>query len=183
MLGKDGKSCTANCTAAHFECASTYKCIPFYWKCDTQDDCGDNSDEPESCPKSYCEPGQFQCRNNKCIHPSVICDGNNQCGDNSDEQDCDKFTCFDNSFKCSKSDNRTSFCIDNLKKCNGFKDCPNGEDEAECTPIKCQKNQFKCGNNRCIPNVWVCDGDIDCTDDNSDELQCNEKTCSSKEFQ
>jgi hypothetical protein len=36
VLGEDGKSCIANCTSAHYVCASTYKCIPFWWKCDTQ---------------------------------------------------------------------------------------------------------------------------------------------------
>lgn len=36
VLGENGKSCVANCSAAHFECKYTYKCIPFWWKCDTQ---------------------------------------------------------------------------------------------------------------------------------------------------
>lgn len=36
VLGDDGKSCMPNCTSAQFICKSTYKCIPFYWKCDTQ---------------------------------------------------------------------------------------------------------------------------------------------------
>lgn len=36
VLDEDGKHCIANCTSAHYVCASTYKCIPFWWKCDTQ---------------------------------------------------------------------------------------------------------------------------------------------------
>ncbi|XP_046809386.1 low-density lipoprotein receptor-related protein 1 [Lucilia cuprina] len=182
FLADDHKSCIANCTAAHFQCSQTYKCIPFYWKCDTQDDCGDGSDEPENCPPFHCEPGQYQCNNKKCIHPSAICDGTNQCGDNSDEQNCDKFTCFENHMKCEASDNTTAFCIDNVKKCDGVRDCPNGEDESGCAPLNCTKNQFQCGNNRCMPFIWVCDGDIDCPD-KSDELNCERVSCGPSDFQ
>lgn len=99
ILGKDGRSCDSNCTSAHFECKSTYKCIPFWWKCDTQDDCGDGSDEPPNCRNFSCMPGQYQCKNKQCIHPSNLCNGKDDCGDNSDEKDCKHYTCLNTQFR------------------------------------------------------------------------------------
>ncbi|XP_002138212.3 prolow-density lipoprotein receptor-related protein 1 isoform X1 [Drosophila pseudoobscura] len=182
ILADDGRTCRANCTAAHFECVNTYKCIPFYWRCDTQDDCGDGSDEPDTCPPFHCEPGQYQCANKKCIHPSHICDGVNQCGDSSDELNCDKFTCFDTHLKCGATANSSAFCVDNVKRCDGVRNCPGGEDEAGCTPLVCKKDEFQCGNNRCMTYVWVCDGDIDCPD-KSDEANCDDVSCGPNDFQ
>lgn len=43
--------------------------------------------------------------------------------------------------------------------------------------IECEPSQFQCGNGRCIPSVWQCDGDVDCTD-GSDENMCGKSfTC------
>ncbi|XP_027881661.1 very low-density lipoprotein receptor isoform X2 [Xiphophorus couchianus] len=49
------------------------------------------------------------------------------------------------------------------------------------TKTECEANQFQCGNGRCIPAVWQCDGDEDCTD-GSDENSCVQKTCADVDF-
>uniref|UniRef100_A0A8D2AHW3 LDL receptor related protein 8 n=1 Tax=Sciurus vulgaris TaxID=55149 RepID=A0A8D2AHW3_SCIVU len=49
-------------------------------------------------------------------------------------------------------------------------------------PIKeCQEHQFRCRNEHCIPSVWRCDEDDDCSD-NSDEDDCPKKTCADSDF-
>ncbi|KAM6304234.1 very low-density lipoprotein receptor isoform 2-T2 [Podargus strigoides] len=49
------------------------------------------------------------------------------------------------------------------------------------TREKCEESQFQCSNGRCIPLLWKCDGDEDCSD-GSDESACVKKTCAESDF-
>ncbi|XP_031564639.1 low-density lipoprotein receptor-related protein 1B-like [Actinia tenebrosa] len=71
-----------NCTWGQFQCDNR-RCIKVTFRCDKNDDCGDNSDEKgcgEVCTNRY-----FRCGNRKCISRMHMCDGDNDCGDGFDE--------------------------------------------------------------------------------------------------
>ena len=86
------------------------------WKCDGDNDCGDNSDEAECTSPTptfaACSDHQFTCSNGNCIPGGFKCDDDNDCGDNSDEANCPVTTvgphgCLDWQFICQNGD-----CID-----------------------------------------------------------------------
>ncbi|XP_065578254.1 prolow-density lipoprotein receptor-related protein 1-like isoform X3 [Artemia franciscana] len=182
VLAKDGVNCISNCSSSQFVCNSTYKCIPYWWRCDSQDDCGDRSDEPPECRPFKCTPGQYQCENGNCIHPSLLCNGESECGDDSDEKECDKYSCLPIQFKCPGNETVRDRCIPAVRRCDGHVDCPGGEDESDCQPSKCPANQFQCADGKCVPSVWICDGDADCADGSDEPSNCTTRVCPENTF-
>lgn len=69
------------CSPNQFQCNNT-RCVPFVWRCDNDNDCGDGSDEPENCRALECQEAHFKCnRTGRCIPQAWMCDGDNDCGD------------------------------------------------------------------------------------------------------
>lgn len=60
------------------------RCINKQWRCDREDDCGDESDE-RACPRPSCSQQQFLCGSKQCIEKIWRCDGQKDCADASDE--------------------------------------------------------------------------------------------------
>lgn len=74
-------------TCPWFLCNNT-RCVLDTWRCDLQDDCGDNSDE-DSCDQSTCdELQQFRCSSGMCISKDWICDWIKDCPHGDDEDNC-----------------------------------------------------------------------------------------------
>uniref|UniRef100_A0AAY5EZH7 EGF-like domain-containing protein n=1 Tax=Electrophorus electricus TaxID=8005 RepID=A0AAY5EZH7_ELEEL len=111
-LAADNKTYEKTCGPHEFRCANN-NCIPDHWRCDSQNDCGDNSDEENCSESSYsfcpivncpivhcfsraimpfshsepvtCNHKDFACTNGDCISARFRCDGDYDCIDNSDE--------------------------------------------------------------------------------------------------
>ncbi|XP_061923873.1 sortilin-related receptor-like [Entelurus aequoreus] len=154
-----------SCSANQYRCTNG-RCISNIWKCDSDNDCGDMSDEQE-CPTTTCDPSnQFRCiSSGSCIPLAFYCDHEDDCGDNSDEKHCESHKCGDGEFTCARG-----VCIREAWRCDGDNDCRDWSDETNCTVghHTCESSSFQCHTGHCIPQRWTCDGDNDCQD-NSDE--------------
>ena len=78
----------------YFRCKNG-RCIEARYKCDSENDCKDNSDE-ENCPvpakNTTCKPDEFKCETS-CIPNSWRCDGDKDCVNNEDETNCTMGAC------------------------------------------------------------------------------------------
>ncbi|XP_067678701.1 low-density lipoprotein receptor-related protein 4-like [Haliotis asinina] len=175
ILFPHGKDAATNKAGVNFECTNG-RTILLQWRCDEENDCGDNSDE-SNCSKRTCAANEFPCLNEKCIPNRWTCDKENDCGDNSDEADdvCGRKTCDPDMFACNNGQ-----CITSAWVCDGAADCPGSdkEDEMNCCRKTCDPDMFACNNGQCITSAWVCDGAADCPgSDKEDEMNCYRKTC------
>lgn len=156
-----------------FECKNGMK-VQMVWKCDGDNDCGDNSDEtdPECLePPEKCPVGEFRCDWKVCLPESMMCDGERDCLDGWDERPshCKPKGCEERQFECGNGG-----CIPWTWVCDGSDQCSDGSDERNCS--KCSIDEHKCRNGACIQKNWICDGDDDCGD-GSDEKECSVVPC------
>ncbi|XP_031442672.1 low-density lipoprotein receptor-related protein 3 [Clupea harengus] len=86
----------SSCQADEFLCGNG-KCVPRSWRCNAQDECGDQTDErscvapPTDAPFDLCPRGSLACRlgpTTRCLPPERRCDGTNDCPDGADELAC-----------------------------------------------------------------------------------------------
>ncbi|XP_075460478.1 sortilin-related receptor isoform X2 [Ascaphus truei] len=163
-----------SCLPSQYRC-SNGNCISSIWECDSDNDCGDMSDE-KNCPTTSCDPDTlFRCQGSgTCIPLSYKCDLEDDCGDNSDESHCEAHQCKGDEFNCS-----SGMCIRSYWVCDGDNDCRDWSDEANCTAIShtCEASSFQCHDSHCIPQRWVCDGDTDCQDGSDEDHSICEKKC------
>ncbi|XP_041929828.1 low-density lipoprotein receptor-related protein 3 [Alosa sapidissima] len=84
------------CQADEFLCGNG-KCVPRSWRCNGQDECGDQTDErscaapPTDAPFDLCPRGSLACRlgpTTRCLPPERRCDGTSDCPDGTDELAC-----------------------------------------------------------------------------------------------
>uniref|UniRef100_A0A8C4T8K1 EGF-like domain-containing protein n=1 Tax=Erpetoichthys calabaricus TaxID=27687 RepID=A0A8C4T8K1_ERPCA len=173
LAGPSGAECQCPSEAFHtclpmdFTCDNG-RCVPYAFRCDHFNDCGDYSDEV-GCAFPTCNPStEFTCSNGRCISQQFVCD--------------DEVTCRPDEFTCPLPWYSGPRCIPKSYVCDGERDCSNAADELQnCTTRQCHANEFRCTNGLCIPLHFRCDRRNDCGD-GSDEKGCTYPSCSASQF-
>ena len=182
-----------SCQEQDFSCPSG-ECLPSDWRCDGDDDCGDNADE-QSCPPRQCTQGEFRCLNGQCVTGSWRCDGAEDCQDGTDEAGCRK--CLKNSLNwfysgvfpfractwlCAAVYYHRKLTSISLSKATHYLWTCVRFLVASVEPNGCGVDKFLCNNSQCIPKRYVCDDDDDCGDESDELSNCSLSTCAPDEL-
>jgi len=170
-------SCAGACPSGEFECDNG-NCVPYRYRDDSDNDCGDWSDERHHS----CRSSQFTCANKDCVNAAYVCDGDADCRDGSDEADCGVISgvtelpspppppssppvsCGSDEMRCDNG-----LCVPLRYRDDSDNDCGDWSDEPGHS---CGSGKFTCANRNCVNARYVCDGDDDCAD-GSDEEGCH----------
>ncbi|XP_012291668.3 CD320 antigen [Aotus nancymaae] len=117
---------SGSCPPTKFQCRTGDLCVPLNWRCDSDEDCPDASDE-EECPIEPCT------QNGQCPPPPGLlcsCTGVSDCSGETDEKlrNCSRPTCPAGELHCTLSDE----CIPLTWLCDGHPDCSDSSDELGC---------------------------------------------------
>jgi len=149
----------------HFRCGNG-RVVPVLFRCDRDNDCGDNSDEVGCGNITGPSSGWFRCSNGAGIIPSrLLCDGDGDCSDKSDETNCNSSTSVPH-FRCANGR-----LIRSTYRCDIDNDCDDASDESDCDQSRLALFRFHCSNGLVVPSRLRCDGNDDCHD-GTDEDGC-----------
>ncbi|XP_042638612.1 CD320 antigen [Orycteropus afer afer] len=112
---------TGSCSPTSFQCRTVGYCVPFTWRCDSDQDCPDGSDEDEC---RIDPPGIEPCAKDGRCPPPTGCPG----GQGKSPHNCSPRPCAAGELRCPLS----GVCIPRTWRCDGHPDCPDADDEQGC---------------------------------------------------
>ncbi|XP_054981069.1 CD320 antigen [Sorex araneus] len=115
-----------SCPPSSFQCRSNGYCVPLTWRCDSDEDCPDGSDE-EACRIEPCP------QDGPCPQPTgdpCSCDNIRDCprGGEGRHLNCSYPPCPAGELRCLLG----AACIPHTWLCDGHPDCPDASDERSC---------------------------------------------------